>query len=136
MKSTLSQVCGYLVDKTVSLPQREPGHLFAMTGASDERDLYLVTRETAGCGNTLRALTTTYLKETSHNTRGNDLGHSNNVKDWAIRRREPNPYWIWYGSDSEIAKQLAGGVIHSDESLRYDPRLLGNRRINVKDPYG
>lgn len=36
-------------------------------------------------GEPLRALTTTCRMETFCNTQGNDLGHSNNVKDWAIR---------------------------------------------------
>ena len=36
-------------------------------------------------GKPLRALTTTYIEETLCNTRGNDLGQRNNVKDWAIR---------------------------------------------------
>ena len=36
-------------------------------------------------GDVLRALTTTYNWETFYNTKGNDLGHSNNVKDWIIR---------------------------------------------------
>lgn len=31
------------------------------------------------------ALTTTYFFERKCSTRGNDLGHRNNVKDWVIR---------------------------------------------------
>lgn len=38
------------------------------------------------CGKPLRALVTTCILETLYNTRGNDLGHSKNTRDWAIRR--------------------------------------------------
>jgi hypothetical protein len=31
-------------------------------------------------------LITTYNWETGYNIQGNDLGHSKNIKDWAIRR--------------------------------------------------
>ena len=37
------------------------------------------------CGNSLRDLITTYIWETMYNIRGNDLGHSKNIKDWVIR---------------------------------------------------
>jgi hypothetical protein len=37
------------------------------------------------CGDSLRALITTYIWETMYNIRGNDLGHSKNIKDWVIR---------------------------------------------------
>ena len=37
------------------------------------------------CGDLLRVLTTTYIWETKYNIQGNDLGHSNNVKNWTIR---------------------------------------------------
>ncbi len=36
-------------------------------------------------GKPLRALTTTYIRETWYNIQGNDLGHGKNVKDWEIR---------------------------------------------------
>ena len=42
--------------------------------------------------------------ETYTGIQGNDLGHSKNAKDWAIRRREPKPAMIGYGSVSETAK--------------------------------
>ncbi len=49
--------------------------------------------------------------ETQQGIQGNDLGHSKNVKDWAIRRRVPNPAKsnsmsceIGYGTVSETAK--------------------------------
>lgn len=42
--------------------------------------------------------------ETRRGIQGNDLGHSNNAKDWAIRRREPTPVMIGHGSVSETAK--------------------------------
>ena len=36
------------------------------------------------CRNILRAFSTTLLNENLMNTQGNDLGHSNNEKDWII----------------------------------------------------
>lgn len=44
------------------------------------------------------------LVETLREIQGNDLGQSKNVKDWAIRRREPKSDMIGYGSVSETAK--------------------------------
>ena len=42
--------------------------------------------------------------ETCKKIQGNDLGHSKNVKDWAIRRRVPNAAMIGNGTVSETAK--------------------------------
>jgi hypothetical protein len=44
------------------------------------------------------------IVETQQGIQGNDLGHSNNVKDWAIRRRVPKSVMIGYGTVSETAK--------------------------------
>ena len=41
------------------------------------------------CGNILIAFSTTLLYENMINTRGNDLGHSNNEKDWIICIQAP-----------------------------------------------
>ncbi len=41
------------------------------------------------CRNILRAFSTTLNCESILNTRGNDLGHSNNEKDWIIRSQAP-----------------------------------------------
>jgi hypothetical protein len=41
------------------------------------------------CRNILRAFSTTSFSENLMNTRGNDLGHSNNEKDWIIRSQAP-----------------------------------------------
>jgi hypothetical protein len=41
------------------------------------------------CGNNLIAFSTTSICENILNTRGNDLGHSNNEKDWTIRSQAP-----------------------------------------------
>ena len=41
------------------------------------------------CGNILIAFSTTSLCENILNTRGNDLGNSNNEKDWTIRIQAP-----------------------------------------------
>jgi len=70
--------------------------------------------------------------ETYENIQGNDLGHSKNAKDWAIRRRVPKPVLcdsmnrkplltervIGHGTVSETAK-----VSVSDEGL-ISPRIL------------
>ena len=44
--------------------------------------------------------------ETSKRIQGNDLGHSKNAKDWAIRRRVPKAAMIGHGTVSETAKAL------------------------------
>ena len=41
------------------------------------------------CRNILRAFSTTLLIESLTNIQGNDLGHSNNEKDWTIRSQAP-----------------------------------------------
>jgi len=41
------------------------------------------------CGNILTAFSTTSLCENILNTRGNDLEHSNNEKDWIICSQAP-----------------------------------------------
>ena len=41
------------------------------------------------CGNILRAFSTTSSCESRWNTQGNDLGHSNNEKDWTICSQAP-----------------------------------------------
>jgi hypothetical protein len=41
------------------------------------------------CRNILRAFSTPSLSENSMNTQGNDLGHSNNEKDWTICSQAP-----------------------------------------------
>lgn len=43
-------------------------------------------RNTLIIGEPLRAKSTTHILETLYDTRGNDLGHSKNDLDWAIRR--------------------------------------------------
>ena len=71
--------------------------------------------------------------ETYEEIQGNDLGYSKNAKDWAIRRREPNPVMIGNGSVSETAKT---SVI--DEGL-INPRLLKVQSSflgNLEDPLG
>jgi len=58
---------------------------------------------------------------------GNDLGHSKNAKDWAIRRREPKSAMIGYGSVSETAKVSVNneGLI-SPSLLKVQSSLMGN----------
>lgn len=56
---------------------------------------------TLNCGKLLRAFTTTYLVERLDNTRGNDLEHGNNVKDWTIRIQAPKIAMADQGEGSE-----------------------------------
>jgi hypothetical protein len=58
----------------------------------------------SGCGKPLTAFATTSYLETDRGIQGNDLGHSKNAKDWAIRRRVPKAAMIGYGTVSETAK--------------------------------
>ena len=53
------------------------------------------------CGNILRAFSTSLLNESLANTQGNNLGHSNNEKDWTIRSQAPKCAKQAYGEGSE-----------------------------------
>jgi len=57
------------------------------------------------CGKLLRAFSTTLLWETISNTRGNDLGHSKNEKDWTIRSQAPKYAKQVYGEGSETTME-------------------------------
>jgi hypothetical protein len=65
--------------------------------------------------------------ETSIGIQGNDLGYSNIVKDWIIRRREPNSVMIGHGSVSETAKASVPneGLINL-RALKVQSILSGN----------
>ena len=65
--------------------------------------------------------------ETQQGTQGNDLGHSKNVKDWAIRRRVPKAAMIGYGTVSETAKASVSyeGLINL-RMLKVQSSLHGN----------
>ena len=67
--------------------------------------------------------------ETQKGIQGNDLGHSKNVKDWAIRRRVPNAAMIGNGTVSETAKAsvFKEGLI-SLRMLKVQSSLLGNKK--------
>ena len=67
--------------------------------------------------------------ETQKRLQGNDLGHSKNVKDWAIRRRVPNAAMIGNGTVSETAKAsvFKEGLI-SLRMLKVQSSLLGNKK--------
>jgi hypothetical protein len=73
------------------------------------------------------------IVETRTGIQGNDLGHSKNVKDWAIRRRVPKAAMIGYGTVSETAKASVfnEGLI-SLRMLKVQSSLSGNR----KEPLG
>ena len=68
--------------------------------------------------------------ETQKRIQGNDLGHSKNVKDWAIRRRVPNAAMIGNGTVSETAKAsvINEGLIN----LRL-PKVQSSLQGNLKD---
>jgi hypothetical protein len=53
------------------------------------------------CRNILRAFSTTLLNESLMNTQCNELGHSNNEKDWTIRSQTPKCDTQAYGGGSE-----------------------------------
>ena len=65
--------------------------------------------------------------ETQTGIQDNDLGHSKNVKDWAIRRRVPNAAMIGDGTVSETAKASVfnDGLINL-RMLKVQSSLLGN----------
>ena len=70
--------------------------------------------------------------ETSKRIQGNDLGHSKNAKDWAIRRRVPKAAMIGNGTVSETAKAsvINEGLINL-RLLKVKSSLLGNMRGNT-----
>jgi len=77
------------------------------------------------CGDFLRAFSTTLLYENVINTRGNDLEHSKNEKDWIIRSQTPKcdnaSIWRRFRDYNEMGlKNLA----NSNDSLRYSPLIL------------
>ena len=67
--------------------------------------------------------------ETQKRIQGNDLGHSKNVKDWAIRRRVPKAAMIGNGAVSETAKAsvINDGLINP-RLLKVQSNLLGNKK--------
>jgi hypothetical protein len=67
--------------------------------------------------------------ETQSGIQGNDLGHSKNVKDWAIRRRVPTAAMIGHGTVSETAKASVfnEGLINL-RMLKVQSSLLGNKK--------
>ena len=83
------------------------------------------TATTLNCGKPLRAFTTSCYRETYINTQGNDLGHSNNVKDWAIRIQAPKSdiarIWRRFRDYNGLGMR---NLASSYESLRYSPSLI------------
>jgi hypothetical protein len=65
--------------------------------------------------------------ETCKEIQDNDLGHSKNAKDWAIRRRVSKAAMIGYGTVSETAKASVfnEGLINL-RMLKVQSNLLGN----------
>jgi hypothetical protein len=74
------------------------------------------------CGDILNVFSTTSFDENHMNTRGNDLWHSNNEKNWTIRSQDPKcvnaSIWVRFRDYNEMGwRKLA----ISDEILRYSP---------------
>ena len=69
------------------------------------------------------------LVETQKGILGNDLGHSKNAKDWAIRRRVPKAAMIGNGTVSETAKASVfnDGLINL-RMLKVQSNLHGNMK--------
>ena len=77
---------------------------------------------TPGCGNLLRAITTTLFEKSKMSRQGNDLVDGKNVMDWTIRSRLPNRVMKAYGSCSETAQGVhLRKSSASDEGVRYSP---------------
>jgi hypothetical protein len=77
------------------------------------------------CGNILRAFSTTSKCESNWNTRGNDLEHSNNEKDWIICSQAPKcanaSIWRRFRDYNGVGlRKLAT----SDDNLRNSPFSL------------
>ncbi len=84
------------------------------------------------CGDLLRAFPTTLYMETYINTRGNDLEHSNNGKDWIIRSQIPkcafdmkilNIVSIWKRF-RDYNKMGLMVLTTPNDSLRYSPIFI------------
>ena len=68
-----------LVSLTAGCLQREGKHCNPLVTVMNRGEI------SYNVGKSLIALTTTLSRETRRDTRGNDLGHGKNVKDWVIR---------------------------------------------------
>lgn len=125
----------YLIGKTLEIKQD--------SYSSDIRILYnqLVWRSllkeereatSLNCGDLLRAFPTTSYFERYMKTQGNDLGHSNNGKDWIIRSQTPkcdfdnllsNPVSIWRRF-RDYNKMGLMVLTTPNDSLRYSPIFI------------
>jgi hypothetical protein len=80
------------------------------------------------CGNILRAFSTSSLCENIMNTRGNDLGHSNNEKDWTTCSQTPKcakaSTWRRFRDYNEMGLRKLATF---NDNLRDSPNL--NRNI-------
>jgi hypothetical protein len=89
------------------------------------------------CGNVLRAFSTTSLGENLLNTRGNDLGHSNNEKDWTICSQAPTcanaSTWRRFRDYNGMGLRKLATF---DENLRDSPSLNRNIRVSNRAARG
>ena len=87
---------------------------------------------TLNCGNPLRALTTSRYMETYIETQGNDLGHSKNVKDWAIRSQAPTSdiarIWRRFRDYNGLGTR---DLANLNDFLRYSPSYLETCRVLI-----
>jgi len=120
--------------QTLLLVQRKFNHLCSKAGCHRfmDKQLYRLVEINLRKMTWLRevpdSLHNYLLWETSIGIQGNDLGHSNIVKDWIIRRLEPNSVMIGHGSVSETAKAsvLNDGLINL-KVLKVQSSLLRNK---------
>ncbi len=87
------------------------------------------------CRNILRAFSTTSLSENLMNTRGNDLGHSNNEKDWIIRSQAPKcdiaSTWRRFRDYNGVGLRKLATF---NEDLRNSPSLNRNIWVRISTP--
>ena len=79
------------------------------------------------CGKLLRVLTTTYFVETHNNTQGNDLGHSNNVKNWMIRSQDLKIEKEGLGHIYKITSPI--GKLYIGFTTNYNKRIFDQKFI-------
>ncbi len=77
------------------------------------------------CRKLLRAFSTTLYMETYINTQGNDLGHSDNEKDWTICSQAPKlalaRVWRRFRVYNEMGLRI---LAKSNDDLRNSPSLF------------
>jgi hypothetical protein len=90
-----------------------------------------MTGNTTGCGNVLRALSTTPIWKHLGGTRLIAVPNGNNDRDWIIRSRMPKLVMMraWHLFRDRKVVGLSN-LISCNEGLRYDPALCESKEIN------